>query len=273
MNLEELQGEIKAFSSTTHGSSNYDQDAYFVKGVLEGEYAPIKYLEKRFPDIDGPLALIKMGMVHDAHELTDLPDFASWYEKQFGKKLSIKNFKKISVLYHPNHKTIFDAIERVNQCFQIFRKEQILLNSKNLPVQLGEWFAKSIFGLKQIKSPSQRGFDFLLDDKLVEIKVEWGDLSSLKGVKVKKSLVELSHYLIIIYLAKNLTIREIAFLESEFVLKKFADKGHTLFIKDPDVAPYSFGKVDRFDNLVGNSRSLMQYASPMFAMKLADRFR
>ena len=64
-----------------------------------------------------------------------------------------------------------------------------------------------------------------LDGKRIEVKVHWNDQSSPKGVKIKKSLVELSDYCVIIYLAANLMIREICFLDSEFVLRKFADKG------------------------------------------------
>ena len=131
---------------------------------------------------------------------------------------------------------ILDQIEIVNKCYEILGQQQILLNGKNLPTQLGEWYAKCIFGLKQVKSTSQRGFDFVAQDgKRVEVQVEWSDVSSPKGVKIKKTLVDLSDYCIIIYVAKNFMIREVCFLDSEYVSRKFSNKGHTLFLKDTDV--------------------------------------
>ena len=54
------------------------------------------------------------------------------------------------------------------------RKEQIILNGKNLPIQLGEWYAKNIFGLRQEKSSSQRGFDFYLGENRIEVKNNFG---------------------------------------------------------------------------------------------------
>ena len=48
----------------------------------------------------------------------------------------------------------------MSKCYEEFRK-RILKNRKKLPVQLGEWLTKSIFGLRQEKTSSQRGFDFL----------------------------------------------------------------------------------------------------------------
>ena len=62
------------------------------------------------------------------------------------------------------------------------------MNGKNLPVQLGEWYAKAVLGLYQKKSSSQRGFDFFTDEgKKVEVTIHWQDQTSPKGVKLKKS--------------------------------------------------------------------------------------
>ena len=41
------------------------------------------------------------------------------------------------------------------------------------------------------------GGDFYLDGKRAEVIVHWSDVSSPKGVKLKKSLIELSDYTII----------------------------------------------------------------------------
>ncbi|EQC52235.1 hypothetical protein M901_1149, partial [Bacteriovorax sp. DB6_IX] len=37
---------------------------------------------------------------------------------------------------------IFDAIETVNNSYEVLRSQKILFNGKKLPVQLGEWYAK-----------------------------------------------------------------------------------------------------------------------------------
>jgi hypothetical protein len=148
------------------------------------------------------------------------------------------------------------------------------VNGKNLPVQLGEWYAKIIFGLHQVKSSSQRGFDFKTEGgKTVEVRVHWHDMTSPKGVKVKKSLIELSDYCIIMYVSKNFTIRDILFLDSEFVLRKFDAKGHTIFLKDQDVHNYFFSKSDKHYDKVANKMALLQFATPNLAMKIEDRLQ
>lgn len=147
------------------------------------------------------------------------------------------------------------------------------MNGKNLPVQLGEWYGKCIFGLNQIKSTSQRGFDFFLGNDRVEIKVHWSDQSSPKGVKLKKSLIGLSQFTIIIYLSRNFMIREICFLDSGFIQRKFSGKGHTMFLKDLDISPYFFSQSDKHVDKVANSTALLKYANPNFAMKIAEKFQ
>ena len=147
------------------------------------------------------------------------------------------------------------------------------MNGKNLPVQLGEWYAKSIFGLRQVKSTSQRGFDFYIGDERAEVKVHWADHSSPKGVKVRKSMVQLSQYTIVMYVARNFMIREVCFLDSDFILRKFAGKGHTIFLKDSDVGQYFFSRSNKQSDKVVNQTALMKYASPTFAMNLTEFFQ
>jgi hypothetical protein len=272
MNLEELFRQIGDFSKETHGSSNYDKEELFVMGSSEKEFAPLKYLAKNLPELQEISELLKRGFVCDSYDLYSIPNFQEWYEKQFSKKLVRKQSKRIVVVYLPDNKSILEAIESVNKGYEVFRDQHILLNGKNLPVQLGEWYAKCILGLRQVKSTSQRGFDFILESKRIEVKVHWNDQSSPKGVKIKKSLVELSDYCVIIYLAQNLMIREICFLDSEFVLRKFADKGHTIFLKDNDISMYFFSKSNKHQDKIANSNALLKYATPTFAMKLAERF-
>ncbi len=269
---EQLLDEITEFNKETHGSTNYDKDDVFVVGLNPKEYAPLKYLQKKLDWCKSIQDLLSLSFVCDSLDLHPNDDFPKWYEHQFGKKLKRSISKEISLLQIPDNKIIFNAIEKVNEAYQLLRGHQILMNGKNLPTQLGEWYAKCIFGLHQKKSASQRGFDFYLGDKRAEVKVHWADTSSPKGVKIRKSMVELSDCCIVIYIAKNFMLREICFLDSDFVMRKFASKGHTIFLKDPDVSPYFFSNSSKHLDKVVNSSALLKFASPNWAMKLADKF-
>jgi len=272
MNLLDLYREIEIFSGDKHGNTNYYKETFFVKGDGEGQYAPLKHLSKKDNSITDKSDLLKKGLVCDAYDLYDRKDFATWYENQFSRKLKRSDAKGISIIYMPDNKKIFDAIELVHSSYEILRNENIIMNNKNLPVQLGEWYAKAIFGLEQVKSSSQRGFDFYIDNNRVEIQVEWGERSSQKGVKIKKSLVNLSEYCVIVYMARNFMIREICFLDSNFVNRKFSGKGHTIFLKDSDVNQYFFSSSDKHVGKVVNSSALLKYATPQLAMKIAEFF-
>lgn len=272
MDIQKIGEEVTLFSSSTHGSSDYDKDEYFVMSEDRKEFAPLKYILKKFPEHKDVYSLLKMGFVYDSFELSNNENFQVWYEKQFSKKLLRRDAKKITIVYVPNNKMILDQIGLVNRSYEILAHEQILLNGKNLPTQLGEWYAKCIFGLKQVKSTSQRGFDFVMGEgKRVEIQVEWSDASSPKGVKIKKTLVDLSDYCIIIYVAKNFMIREVCFLDSEYVSRKFSNKGHTIFLKDSDVSSYFFSKSSKHFDKIINPITFLKYASPNLAMKLSEK--
>lgn len=273
LNLEQLFAEVKEFCKETHGSSDYDKDELFVMGQEKGEFAPMTYLVKKLKGFKGTKELLQEGFVFDSYDLFDCKDFQPWFEKQFSRKLTRSIAKKISLLHLPKNKVILDAIETVNKCYEILRNEYIIMNGKKLPVQLGEWYAKCIFGLQQTKSTSQRGFDFLIGNKRVEVKVHWSDYPSPKGVKLRKSLVELSDYTIVIYIARNFMIREVCFLDSDFVKRKFAGKGHVLFLKDSEVSPYFFSKSNKHYDKVVNSSALLRFSSPTLAMKLAEAFQ
>jgi hypothetical protein len=273
MDIQKLSEEITLFSSSTHGSSDYDKDEYFIMSDSRSEFAPLKYIQKKLPECKDITSLLKEGFVYDSFELSNNENFQIWYEKQFSKKLLKKDARKISIVYIPNNKLILDQINLVHKSYEVLAHEQILLNGKNLPTQLGEWYAKCIFGLKQVKSTSQRGFDFIMGEahKRVEIQVEWSDASSPKGVKIKKTLVDLSDYCIIIYVAKNFMIREVCFLDSEYVSRKFSNKGHTIFLKDSDVSSYFFSKSSKHFDKIINPITFLKYASPNLAMKLSEK--
>ncbi|MBF0298937.1 MAG: hypothetical protein HQK51_09475 [Oligoflexia bacterium] len=275
MELEQIYAVIEEFCQTSHGSSNYSDDKIFVMGKDHSHFAPFSYIKKKvsfLANVTDYQDTMAFGLVFASYDFLDGNDFKKWYEEQFSQKFTPKISKDISILYRPSHKTIFNALEEVTKSYEILRREKILINSKNLSTQLGEWYGKCIFGLKQVKSASQRGFDFELDGKRVEIKVHWGDKSSPKGVKIKKSLLELSDSCIIIYETLNFMIRDICFLDSDFVLRKFSGKGHTIFLKDNDVSLYFFSKSSKHLNKVLNKNALMTFASPQLAMKIEGRF-
>ena len=183
-----------------------------------------------------------------------------------------KDKKNINIVHYPDSKKIFEAVEIVNQVYQILKDHKVLVNGKNLPIQLGEWYAKTILGLHQKKSSSQRGFDFYTNDlKKVEVKTHWQDATSPKGVKLKKSLVELSDYTVIMYIAKNFMIRDILLLDSDFVIRKFAGKGHTIFLKDGDISSYFFSRSDKHYSKIVNMSALLKFSSPKLAMKIDER--
>ena len=266
-NLSKL---VEEFSQGAHGNSDYYKDEVFILGANKEEFSPLSFILKNLEDVSLK-SLQKEGYILESLELINLESFRPWFESQFSRKLTRKAIREISILHRPDNKMIFDTIETVNRCYEQLRETRILLNSEKLPVQVGEWYCKCIFGLKQKKSSSQRGFDFYHDDKRVEVKVHWGDHSSPKGVKLRKSLVELSDYTIIIYVGLNLMIREICFLDSDYVIRKFSGKGHTLFLKDSEMAPYFFNRSDKHYDKIVNKNALMRFCNPTFAMKLADR--
>ncbi|RLA63987.1 MAG: hypothetical protein DRQ88_01045 [Epsilonproteobacteria bacterium] len=273
MKLENLYKEIGGFSKENQGSSNYYNEDFYVQGPKALEFAPLSLLKKKFASLNSPSELLELGFVYQSIDFFGSDSFVKWYEKKFARKLSTATSNKMTILKIPNNKSIFDSIENIDKAYKNLRANKILLNGKNLPVQLGEWYARIIFGLYQKKSSSQRGFDFKLDDRSVEIKVHWADSSSPKGVKIRRSLVQLSDYCIIIYIHNNFMIREICFLDSKFITRKFTEKGHTIFLKDSQVSNYFFSKSSKHDDKVINRTALMKYSSPQFAIKIADRFQ
>ncbi|MFZ4712531.1 MAG: hypothetical protein ACOYL6_02355 [Bacteriovoracaceae bacterium] len=262
----------RAFTAEPHGNSDYDKDEVFVMGEKANIYVPLSFIQKNLKEIATVKDLQALGFNFSSFDFLEEPDFETWYETQFTKKVKIKMGKSMAIMHLPDEAEIFNVVEEAGRVYDKFRDAFIVVNSKNLPVQLGEWYAKNIFGLKQIKSTSQRGFDFKLGDRNVEVKVHWADKSSPKGVKIKKSLIELSDFCIVLYVARNLLIRDICFLDSEYILRKLSDKGHTVFLKDQDIASYFFSRSAKHFDKVVNRNMLMKFSTPQFAMKLDGRF-
>ncbi len=271
MKAEELYREVAKFSKETHGATDLYKESVFIVGKKENEFGPIHYILKKVDELANIEDLMKMGFVYNSFELLENTHFKSWFEKQFSRKLTRVKAKEIFLVRAQKSKKIFDAISKIDQCYQLLKDEKILLNGKNLPVQLGEWYAKSIFGLTQKKSASQRGFDFFFSEKRVEVKVYWSDTPSPKGVKVRKTMLELSELTIVIYISKNFMIREVCLLDSSFVLRKFSGKGHTVFLKDSNIAGYFFTKSSKHFDKVRNPSALLKYSTPKFAMNLSER--
>lgn len=271
---EKINEMVELFSSESHGSSSFDKEALFVRGNSDSVYVPWTFLKKNIPELNDVNDLLSEGYVYSGQDFLESSGFEKWYQKQFGRKLSQKEIKPIGIVHLPDSKKIFEAVEIVSQVYHILKESKVLINGKNLPIQLGEWYAKIVFGLHQIKSTSQRGFDFeLMDKKKVEVKIHWQDVTSPKGVKIKKSLLELSDYCVVMYVAKNFMIRDILLLDSDFVLRKFGTKGHTIFLKDSDVSGYFFSKSDKHFDKVINKTALLKFATPNFAMKLDGRLK
>jgi hypothetical protein len=269
---ELLENMADEFNSSNHGNTEYWKDEVFIRGKSDEEFIPFSYILKKNEEIKDVTSLQEVGYVFSSLDYLELSKFDKWYQEKFNKKLSAKNRKNIGIVHYPDTKQIFEAVEIVNQVYSILKNYKVLVNGKNLPIQLGEWYAKTIFGLKQLKSSSQRGFDFYLDNgKKVEVKIHWHDITSLKGVKLKKSLVEMSDTTIIMYVSKNFMIRDVLLLDSDFIIRKFAGKGHTIFLKDTDVTGYFFSKSTKHFEKIVNKKALLQFSTPSLAMKLDEK--
>ena len=271
--MKDLINEIaNDFSSQSQGSSDYWKGTYFVRGEDDNKFVPLEFLKKKDEKITDVPYLQANGYVVSSLSYLDLRSFDDWFKETFNRKLSTKERKNIDIVHLPDSKKIFEAVEIVDQVYKILKDHKVLVNGKNLPVQLGEWYAKTILGLHQKKSSSQRGFDFYTgDEKKVEVKIHWQDATSPKGVKLKRSLVEMSDYTVVMYVAKNFMVRDILLLDSDFVIRKLAGKGHTIFLKDNDIQSYFFSRSNKHYEKIKNKTAMMQFSSPELAMKIDER--
>ena len=268
MDMEQLVRDIEHFSGEGLRGPGNLEEGFFVRSPRgDALYAPLSALNCG----DGR-ELFSAGYVCESWSLASPPDFEGWFERHFGRKLTKSLAKKIFLLYIPNNDKIFAAVELLERAYGILLEERILLNRKNLPTQLGEWYAKTIFGLTQCRSTSQRGFDFFCEGERIEVKVEWGDVSSPKGVKIRKGLLERSARCIIVYLSDHLMIRDVCMMDSDFVLKKWSGKGSTVFLKDEDISRYFFSHSPKHLDKVQNPSTFLKYAAPTFAAKIFESF-
>ncbi len=76
----------KEFSATSHGSSSYDSELFFVMGESENEFVPLSYLVKKVPKVTSMRDLQKLGFGYSSAGFIELESFTEWYKKQFGKK-------------------------------------------------------------------------------------------------------------------------------------------------------------------------------------------
>ena len=270
MDITKIYGRIKEFSQKHHGHSSYSKENTFVKGQGRGEYAPFKFLVKKINDLSNAKQLDSVGMICDSLAFTGDDQFIDWFQRQFTRQFTNRMLKNIVLWRAPRIKPLSDCINQLCLSYEFLRKEKILINGKNLPTQLGEWYAKCIFNLDQRKTASQRGFDFFLEGKRIEVKIHRADKVSLKGIKIRKSLVDLSEYIMIIYLGRDLKIQEICLLDSKFVMRKFSTKGHTIFLKEEDISPYFFGLSPKHIDKVARKSLFVRFLSTDFTMKIAD---
>lgn len=119
MDIQKLNEEIHLFSLETHGSTDYDKEENFVMGNDPTEFAPLRFLQKKFPELKDVSSVLKLGYVFDSLELSNNEKFSEWYEKQFLKKLPRSTARKISLIYVPNNKLIFDQIQVVHKAYEI----------------------------------------------------------------------------------------------------------------------------------------------------------
>lgn len=271
---KEIDEFAKNFTSKTQGSSDYWKDNIYIVGSTESEFIPYSFVEKKLDSIKDVKGLQAEGYAVSSLTYLELDDFDDWYHKVFNRKLTQKLKKEIEIIHFPDSKKIFEAVEIVDQVYKILKDHKVIVNGKNLPIQLGEWYAKSILGLYQQKSSSQRGFDFFTSDgKKVEVKTHWMDATSPKGVKLKKSLIEMSDFTVIMYVSKNFMIREMLLLDSDFVIRKFSAKGHTIFLKDSEIASYFFSRSSKHYDKIVSRPMLMKFATPKLAVQIDDNYQ
>ena len=138
--MDTVFAAIDEFSQEQHGSSNYGKDEIYVKGKDDGKYAPLSFLIKKIDSVNHFRDLLKKGFIFSSYDLEDDVQFFDWYKHQFSKKVPACIKRKASILYQADHKEIFNSIEVVHDCYNLLRQHKIVINNKNLPTQIGEWY-------------------------------------------------------------------------------------------------------------------------------------
>ncbi len=104
MDIQKLNEEIRLFSSETHGSTDYDKEENFVIGDSPSEFAPMRYLQKKFPEFKEINDILKLGYVFDSLDLSN----NEW--THFSSKTGLAGdliFSITIILHRPNLHTPF----------------------------------------------------------------------------------------------------------------------------------------------------------------------
>ena len=140
VDISDINNQVKEFSSKTHGNSESYKEKVFVKG--DCGYIPLKTLIKKVENLEDARGLQKIGFIFESYEFHPSEEFSQWFQETFSRKLTRSQEKGISILFIPDNSSILDSIEQASRSYEILRNKNILINGKNLPVQLGEWYAK-----------------------------------------------------------------------------------------------------------------------------------
>ena len=258
--LEQISLEINQFSEQKDEIPFEDGDI-FVQcpngGLL---YAPVRFLSCH----EDWCELLKIGYVCESHSLERFGDFKAWFEERYHRPM-----EGVSLLTIPDDSMVHRATELLMQAHEMLLDGSIVHSKKDIPLQIGEWYAKSIFGLTQCQSYCERGFKFYRRNFIVEVKVVWGEIP-VRGVKVEKRRVEKSKYCLIVYLADNLKIQDICILDSSFVMKKWSNKGEFFFLRDEQISQYFFSRSTLHKNAIQNVSRLLKFSAPDFAERIEE---
>ena len=133
---ELIDGLAEEFSSQSHGSSDYWKETQFIRGENDTKFLPLNYALKKSDQIKNIAELQSSGYVISSLDFLGLESFSDWFQNVFNRKLYQKDKKSILIIHHPDQKKIFEAIEIVDQVFKILQDHKVLINGKNIPVQI-----------------------------------------------------------------------------------------------------------------------------------------
>ena len=113
-------------------------------------------------ELTGLNDVLRYGFVCESLELIEREEFHNWFEKT-AVLSKIKTYSSSQNTNCFQYLRIPKSSMLSKRFIEDMKYLKIMLSfsmAKISLVQLGEWYAKCIFGLRQTKSTSQRGFDF-----------------------------------------------------------------------------------------------------------------
>ena len=262
MDLEHIAREINQYYESAEDTPLGDGDVFVQCPKGSSRYAPFRALS-----CTDWCELLKIGYVCESHCLERFTDFQNWFEERYQCPV-----KGVYLLTIPQDTKVHNAAAMLMKAHQMLMGDCIVFNTKDIPVQIAEWYAKSIFGLVQCSSHCQRGFRFYRRDIAVEVKVAWGEETSVRGVKIEKRALARSEYCIIIYLADSFMIQDICIMDAKFILKKWENKGEFVFLREEQISKYFFSRSSLHKKAVQNVSRLLQFSTPTFAKRMAEVF-